>query len=203
MRSENPRKERTPLTEAQQRLAVQYLPMARSLARPFKEQFPDIWEEFESAACMALVEAARSFEPARAVKFSTFARQRIWGGLCDVRRERLVRTRNECRAFAGSDGTSAPMEEIARDDRPVGADLEAVEAVESWLRKLPRQHAKACRLIYLEDKTHAEAAEILGYSPSRITYLHLESLAMLGDAVCPGFKPIHRRRARSRGAVPA
>ena len=53
--------------------------MAKSLAKPLKKNWPVEGEEFESAALMALVEAAQSFDPARNVKFATFARYRIWG----------------------------------------------------------------------------------------------------------------------------
>ena len=81
---------KSPLSTSQQELAAKYLPMARALSRPFKDRFPDSWEEFDSAACLALVEAARAFDPDRDVKFSTFARRRIWGGLCDARRQRCT-----------------------------------------------------------------------------------------------------------------
>ena len=43
-------------------------------------------DEFESAACLALVEAARSFDPTRNIRFATFARFRIRGALVDVGR---------------------------------------------------------------------------------------------------------------------
>ena len=196
-----PRTRHERLTEAQQELAAKYIPMARALAKPFKNQFPDSWEDFESAACLALVEAARSFEPEREVKFSTFARRRIWGGLCDVRRRRLTRSRNECPMADGCPTSIRLTEEVAADIRPVGAEMEAVEALESWMRKLPRQHAQACRMIYLDDRTHAEVARALGVSPSRITYLHLESLAMLGGTWTGDSRPMPpapRRRGRPR-----
>lgn len=206
MQPEKPRKKKLPLTAEQQRLAVQYLPMARALARPFKDQFPDVWEEFESAASLALVEAARAFDPDRAVKFSTFARQRIWGSLRDVRRERIVRSHNECQAANGTQPGLSLVDLVSAESEPIGSEMEAVEAVEQWLRKLPRQHAMACRLIYLQDKTHAEVAEILGFSPSRITYIHLESLAILGGTWAPGTRPLPpatRRKGRPRAAIPA
>lgn len=68
---------RSRLTVEQQELAKSYLPMARSLAKPLKKAWPAEKEEFESAALLALVEAAQSFDPSRNVKFATFARYRI------------------------------------------------------------------------------------------------------------------------------
>jgi RNA polymerase sigma factor (sigma-70 family) len=173
---------RLPLTDAQRALAVQYLPMARALARPFKAQLPAGWEEFESAACAALVDAARSFEPDRGVKFPTFARQRIWGELRDVRHRLIKQAQHERgRADVRSPPARPVEEQPGRDRRPVGWELESREEAEGWLRKLPRRHAEAMRLIYLEELTHAEAARRMGYTPSRVTYLHLESLALLRE----------------------
>ncbi len=84
--SASARRRRAPLTAEQQDLAVRYLPLARSLARPFKMSWPGSRDEFESAANLALIEAAGSFDPGRNVKFATFARHRIWGALRDVQR---------------------------------------------------------------------------------------------------------------------
>lgn len=184
------RKKRVPLTDAQQALAIKYLPMARGLARPFKDQFPDVWDEFESAACIALVEAARVFEPSREVKFTTFARQRIWGNLRDVRRQRILRSKVECVVADGATSILSLITEVPGEGPPIGAELEASEAIEAWLRKLPRQHADICRMIYLDDMTRAEIAEVVGFSASRITYIHLEALAMLGGTWAPGSRPL-------------
>ncbi len=74
-----PEKVRGPLTAAQQELAERYLPLAKSLAKPLKLAWMSEAAEFDSAACMALVEAAQSFDPSRNVKFATFARYRIRG----------------------------------------------------------------------------------------------------------------------------
>src|SRR4051794_5854259 len=84
------RDRRTPLTPTQQALAARYLPMARALAKPLKAAWPAARDEFESAACLALVEAAEAFDPSRNVKFSTFARYRIWGALRDVQRRQFL-----------------------------------------------------------------------------------------------------------------
>ena len=72
---------RHPMSTEQQRLVIRYLPMARALAKPLKATWPGEGDEFESAACLALVEAAQSFDASRNVKFATFARYRIMGAL--------------------------------------------------------------------------------------------------------------------------
>jgi DNA-directed RNA polymerase specialized sigma subunit len=89
--SQPKRSGRSQLTAEQQDLAATYMPMARALARPLKEAYPALRDELESAACLALVEAAESYDPARNVRFSTFARHRIWGALRDVQRNLVLR----------------------------------------------------------------------------------------------------------------
>jgi DNA-directed RNA polymerase specialized sigma subunit len=49
--------------------------------------WPGAQDEFESAALLALVEAAQAFDPTRGVKFTTFAHHRISGALRDLKRE--------------------------------------------------------------------------------------------------------------------
>jgi RNA polymerase sigma factor (sigma-70 family) len=180
---------RPPLTPDQQGLAERYVPMARALARPLKAAWPAEWEEFESAALLALVEAAQSFDPSRNVKFATFAHYRIWGALRDVRRSLIApgwRSRPEHAPAVSSLTQNA--EEHGRvlgvePAPPVGGEFEAADFVENWLRKLPPRHAAACREIYVHGRTQSEAAERLGCSKSRLSRLHKEAIDLLNDAL--------------------
>ncbi len=171
------------LTAPARELAAEHLAFARALARPFKEQYPDEWEEFESAACLGLVEAARDFDPGRRIRFGTFSALKILGKLRDVRRERIRRTKHEApeldlrrdRAAGGS------IVAEAVDHRPPVADeLGRAEDLDAHLRKLPPGHRRALRLIYLDGFSQAEAGRALGLSAPRIASIHLESLVMLG-----------------------
>ncbi len=67
-------------------------------------------------------------------------------------------------------------------DPPVGRDLEAIDEVEGWLRKLPPRHAAACREIYLRGKTQHEAARALGLSQSRLSFMHREAMSILNGS---------------------
>jgi RNA polymerase sigma factor for flagellar operon FliA len=182
----NPR--RPPLTRDQQELARRYLPLARALAKPLRAAWPVEGDEFESAACLALVEAAQTYDPSRNVKFATFARYRIWGALRDVQRGLIMAGwRGDLENAPVITSLTSSIEEHglilgSEPDRPVEETVDALDTVESWLRKLPKQHAAACRQIYLHDQTQAEAAAALGCSKSRLSYLHKESLEMLNDA---------------------
>lgn len=180
---------RAPLTAEQQGLARRYVPMARSLAKPLKRMWPSEGDEFESAALFALVEAAQSYDPSRNVKFSTFARYRIWGAMRDVQR-RLVLVGWRVGVEGAPSVLSLPFdaEEHGRvfgtdEDPPVGTELESADWVENLLRKLPDRHAAACRAIYVDGKSQGETAELLGCSKSRVSYLNTESLALLNDII--------------------
>lgn len=168
---------------------MRYLPLARSLARPMKERFPSLREEFESAACLALVEAAESFDAGREVKFSTHARHRITGGLRDVLRDTIPHGyRHRGEPAPGILPLGPHAEEhgrvlLSRPDPPAGSEAESIEAVERRLRKLPPKYAATLRRIYLYGQTHAQIAGALGLSESRICWMHTAALSMLGDTL--------------------
>ena len=169
-------------------------------------------DEFESAACLALVEAARSFDPSRNIQFATFARFRIRGALVDVGRVMGLSGWEDDREDAPDLVTLTPYNEehgkvlVAVEPPAVGAEFDDVDAVEHWLRKLPEKHASVCRLYYLYGKTQAEIAEDLGCSQSEITRLHKKALELLSepyDADGKANRLTWRRRRASRKPAPA
>jgi RNA polymerase sigma factor (sigma-70 family) len=196
-----PSTRRAPLTGDQQGLALRYLPLARSLAKPLKMAWPLEGQEFESAAMLALVEAAGSFDPSRNVKFATFARYRIWGALRDVQRGLITAGwRGDMEHAPTVASLTYDAEEHGRilnstPDAPIGEEIEALEFVENCLRKLPPKHAAACREIYVHGKTQGEAAAAVGCSKSRLSYLHKESREILNDYLT------YRARLEERSAI--
>ncbi len=181
-----PRRKRQRLTPDQQELAASHVPLARSLAKPMKEKWPLEIEEFDSAACYALVEAAQSFNADRNVKFATFARIRIIGALSDTQREIFSRkyerdmpNARTYRYVPGGEEKGILM--MTSQDAPVADQVDAVEEVEHWLRKLPSRLALACREVYLKDRTQLQVAKALGCSKSRVSVLHAEALDLLRE----------------------
>jgi RNA polymerase sigma factor (sigma-70 family) len=196
-----------PLTPEQQQLAARFLPLARSLAKPLKMIFTQWKDEFESAACLALVEAARSFDPSRNIQFATFARFRIRGALVDVGRGMGLSGWESDPEDAPGVVTLTPYNEehgtvLAVNPPPVGSEFEDVDAVEHWLRKLPKKHASVCRMQYLYGKTQMEIAAKLGCSQAEVTRLHRKSLELLSDPYDAEGKPnqrvVRRRRANRK-----
>jgi RNA polymerase sigma factor (sigma-70 family) len=183
----NPNRTRPPLDDDQQGLATRYMPLARSLARRMKDSFPDARDEFQSAAFLALVEAAQSFDSSRSVGFASFARHRIWGALCDLRRE-IIRRFRPCGSkselvvmhLAMGFETGGRMFGIDSDER-VGSELEALDSFENWIGRLPRLQAQAFRHIYLDGKTQKETAALVGCTKGWLNRIHSEGLRSLQE----------------------
>jgi RNA polymerase sigma factor (sigma-70 family) len=180
---------RTPLTKAQQDLAVRYLPLARSLAKRFKEAWVSEADEFESAANLALVEAAQAYDAAKNVTFATYARKRILGELRDVQRNLVLAGWRSNMEEAPDLLPMAPdVEEhgrvlLSQPDPPVHEGLDSQDRVENLMQRLPRKHAATCREIYLVGRNQAQTGIALGMSQSRICILHKQSMEMLGDSL--------------------
>jgi RNA polymerase sigma factor (sigma-70 family) len=177
------------LTETQRALVAQHLAYARQLASSWKALDPTVGDEFESAAMMALVMAARTFDPARGVKFTTYARHRVIGVLRDVRRQTCRRRRlvgelrnsdsgalDQSRALLGHRRASTMF---ASDDPEIDKESERLDLVGWLLNGLPDKHASACRLIYFEGQSLVQTASRLKLSLSRINCLHREALTIL------------------------
>ena len=174
------------LNPAQQELATRFLPLARTIARPLKLMYPYWRDEFESAACLALVEAARSYDPRKNIRFATFARFRIRGAMMDVGRAMVLLGLKDQEVRPGLVALTPFNEEhgkvlVANEPPAVGWDVDAIDAIEHWLRKLPERHANVCRMYYLHGKSQAEIAEACGCSQSEITRLHKRAIDMLSD----------------------
>jgi RNA polymerase sigma factor (sigma-70 family) len=181
----NPNGGRVPLSDDQRGLATQYLPMAQAMAKRIRFPRCQEREELESTAYLALVEAAQSYDPNRNVNFATYARHRIRGALRDY--TRLVLSAG----WRGDPALRPVFQRLGRDtehhghvlgiepDRPVGSEVESNDAVEQWLRRLPKAHAVACRHIYIHGKSQDEVAALVGCSKSFLSRLHSEAISWL------------------------
>jgi RNA polymerase sigma factor (sigma-70 family) len=142
-------------------------------------------DDLQSTAYVALVEAAHTFDPARNINFATYARHRIRGALQDYRRRARVpgwRDDTDQAPTFRRLGAGAELHGWVIGKQPlppIGEKLETSEAVEFWLRRLPRPHAMACRLIYIEGKSQDEAAVQVGCSKSYFSRLHREAITWL------------------------
>lgn len=210
----DPRKPRSPLTDAQRELTVRYLSLAQVLARRTARSWPAGGDEFQSAAFLALVEAAQAFDASRNIDFATYARHRIRGALLNFQREVSsggLRSRAEHGPrFQPLEADSESRGQVVgvQAEEPVGADLEAADTVENWLKKLPQRHSAAFRHIYLDGKTQEEAAALVGCSKAAMSRLHRETITWFHQAgwrSTTATKPDRDRRANAEptATVPA
>jgi len=184
----NPHRARPALDDDQQGLATRYLPLARSLARRMKNSIQNADDDFQSTAFLALVEAAQSFDSSRGVGFASFARHRIWGALCDLRREfinKVQRGGGEVETVLTNLSkryrTNSQMVIGVKPDDPVGSKLESLDTFENWIGQLSRLQAEAFRHIYLDGKTQKETAALVGCSKWWLNRIHSEGLRSLQE----------------------
>lgn len=169
------RRARKPLGVRKQRLAADYLPFALAIARDYWLRWPALRWQFESAAHLAITEAAGSFNAARGVKFPTFAKRRIVGAMQDVQRELLpLGHRNTGDPAAApkvasfSELPPALADNLAARHRP-GSAAEDLDDFEDWLRELPGDEAEACRAAFLRNEAPAgDAARTLDRALHRL-----------------------------------
>jgi RNA polymerase sigma factor (sigma-70 family) len=178
---------RTQLNDEQRELATRYVPLAESQAKNFGTEHPLDPDELRSTAYLALVEATRTFDPSRQVNFATFARHRIRGALRDYLRFATYQGwQRDHSPYPQFQTLSEEPEEARRlfgeaYEQPAGARIESIEDIERWLKRLPRTHALACRMIYLSGKGQDEVASLLGFSKSYLSRIHNEVLRLLLD----------------------
>ena len=200
----NPNHGRAPLTDHQKELANRHLPLARSLAKQLHARWYVEREEVESVAFVALVEAARCFDPEQGAQFATFARYRIVGAILDFSKKAGRNRHLQSSTMRGLWGVEMEVEQYGTPvgispDLPVGAELDAVDSVEFHFRPMSPSQARACRLIYLEGKSQEEAAEIMNCTASYVSKIHREAMKLLFER-CQGRPDLARAAFRARQA---
>jgi RNA polymerase sigma factor for flagellar operon FliA len=198
------------LNGARRDLAGRYIGLAIALCRPYKKVWPESRDEFESAATMALVVAAGTYDPRLGVPFAMFARQRILGSLQDVQRGLVLKGWRG----GGSHRHALPRVEplpgsAHEEDRRLSRHIklpgdhpcEVADELDHWFRVLPRPYARVCRVLYLEGRSMTQVARELGVTQPRVSEIHARSLDRLaGSPKAAAYREeaALRERVRSR-----
>lgn len=162
-----------PLDDGRRALASAHFEWARKLARVFGRG-RDLADEFESAAVWGLALAAASYEPELGTPFKSWARTAIKGEVLDVLRKRLAPRR-------GGRLRRRPLSDLAElpgGGPPPGAELEAREVFDRWLRTLPDDQADACRAM-AEEGRPGDAARRLGIKDRQFRHRRRSAAARL------------------------
>lgn len=156
--------------------ALEHAPLAahvvtRMMRRTGRWRDRDDWMQ---AALLALVLAARSFDPGRGVPFGPYAARCIKDALrSELRRADLVRLpadlRGEARRAAAEAARPAALpEELPGPDGRAEADVRAEQQLaESLLAALPRRRAELV-LAWMGGESDADAGRRLGLSRQRV-----------------------------------
>ena len=181
-----------PLTAKQQRLAVAYLPLARSLSQPWKDRFPYLWEEFDSAAFYGLVQAVRTYDPRKGTKFTTWAHRRINYAFLEVQQlEQPLGARRSTLELEPIVSVELFPRVIREKFQMIGRreyepsceeKIDETDALERMLKPLSKRAAKVCRLIYVDGLTIDEVAEKLRLTHLQVWRMHSRSLDRLRAA---------------------
>lgn len=164
------------------RLAA-YRPFARKTANYMCRGHKVDYEEAYADALIGLWQAAERWDPARGVKFGTFASRRMRGAILDGIRERGQNSRSACRTSTGVDFISLDQPVNDEDDRTV-ADLFVIPSGEDEVilrldmtaavrHELDRLSARDRRMVtdHLAGRTLAAVAGDVGLSECRASQI--------------------------------
>lgn len=164
---------------ARDQLVESHLDYARKLASRLARRLPRHvdQEELESDACLGLLEAACAFDPARGVKFRTYATRRIVGKMLDGLRQRgQIRRRGDRPrqiplhqpVFDRFDGPLTIADCIAANQPAVGLAIELRDEAEHAMRGWPSRLRQTLRDAHLHGLNQEQIARKQGVSPSCI-----------------------------------
>lgn len=162
------------------RLVEDHLGFARAMVRRLSSTLPghaDL-EALESDAMYGLLLAARSFDPARGVAFTTYASKRIHGAMLDGLRDRQGCGRNHrppvimslSMPVGGDEGHEGCLGDVlSNDDEPVGSALDRREQLDHLLRCVRTTERRLVREYYFDDLTQDQIGARHGMSASRVS----------------------------------
>lgn len=206
------------LNETQRDLAAKYMPLALTLAKDFSRGWNWLTEEMESAALMALVEAASTFRKEFNVKFPTFAKTRINGALITARNKYMQLYQKRTKAEQEKDlwlriraASNLDDDEMQQFEQHFGASFhldpteifEIREDLDSFFKRLPAKHRNLMRAIYFEYSPIEKLQEDFQCGRERILAMHRESINMLlSDEPLPTPRKSRKRRKETRVVNP-
>lgn len=192
------------LTDEQAELAGEHWDKAMQLARMYAGKRPSFGLDWESAAAVALCEAALRFEPEQGNKFWTFASHRIKFAFIDLMRAERAKGygRNwdfddapavlslDCvLPYESGDPTrkrSLTWHDVTpSDDLPTGWEERSVDFVYGTTERLSKAPREILRLYYCHGLTLKQAGERVGVGESRASQIHAAALEFLRESIHP------------------
>jgi RNA polymerase sigma factor for flagellar operon FliA len=195
------RRPSTPLTDAQRTLIETHLYLLDDVAYRIPVPRCVQSDDMRQAGYFGLMRAAEDFDPARGVKFTTFAQHKIKGAILDYLRDidpntRLMRRRGQAIQthslsakinFRHQDENECPVSIVAvmsdpRDTPDVAAEKD--DAFESIVRHLPEGvHRTIIRRYVRDEMLMRDIGASLGFSESRVSQIYKQAMAILKAGV--------------------
>jgi RNA polymerase sigma factor for flagellar operon FliA len=179
--------------EAWRELFDKYRTLPRRLAVKYKQKLPacvDV-DDLEQCGLMGLMEAAKKFDPARGVRFTTYAGRRILGAMVDGIRDmdwgpRYAHGKGgptmvsmEAVVSEGGDGKITLLEAIDARTPDPGLELAQTDAYDHMVSCLPWRWREIVSNYYGGEYTSRELSESLGLTESRIFQILAECRKIL------------------------
>ena len=149
------------------------------LAEKAGEKWPQLADEYESEAMVALAQAALSYDPETGVRFKTFAYRRITGCFQDVSRNWVSQGCGRTReGMPETVSIHAPGiydrtidHQLASEDHPIGWEEEYQDEVRGLARRLPKANQEAFTAYHAMGLSMKLVAERIGISESRVSQI--------------------------------
>jgi len=150
------------------------------IARRYSRTWPKLADEFESECYVALVEASRSFDPERGVKFCSHMSNRVHGAMLDIVRNWIPKGYR--RNFDASPRVMTieglTKDDLISDDGPVGWEMEYQDDLHHITRGLSTSERAVIHALYghAERITMSKAGRAIGVCESRASQLHASAI---------------------------
>lgn len=163
---------REPLTEPQRTLVAEYYPKLRTAVKTWvgQRRWSLELDELVAEGCLGVINAARSYDPSRGVKFSTYASRFAIGRCIDFVRRRAQEVPH------------IQVEDAWLDPTLVYKPAEPIEfKVTELLGCLEQRTSEVARLRLVEDLTLKEIGRVMGFHETVACRLFIEARKKLRD----------------------
>lgn len=168
------------------KLIKDYIPLVRYISQNYAQVMSSIltYEEMFAIGCLALVQAAKSYDGSKGASFKTYAYILIRGAIIDEVRKlnHILHSRSVKAIKIGPGKDEFDIEYYFVSERKPDDQVAAREICEKLaeaVRKLSKRTQDLIRLYYFEDLTMLEIAKVLNITEGRVSQLNTLALNSL------------------------
>lgn len=159
-----------PLSEEQKELAALAVDQTTRIAKRWSKLRPEYADELQSAAHLAAMKAAETYDEAGGQSWSRWVE--MWARCYSVK---FLKTRY---ASQGLGDSSAALDDACDEDSGAST-IDGMEAVRALLARLTKRQREICELVYVNGMTPYSAGRTLGIRPENACRLHRGAIEKL------------------------